>query len=108
VFDPRPKLARCQLPVLVLHGAKDRTIPPREARENFDRVSHANKQWSLIRGRGHSDVLTDPAYFLALSRFISAVKGGPFPAPVRGAAGLGLDALLLTWWSRLRRLLRAN
>lgn len=70
-FDPRFKLARCWLPVLVLHGAKDKTIHPREARANFEAVEHRTKRLVLVPKRGHNDVMRDDAYWRALAEFVS-------------------------------------
>jgi len=74
-FDPRRKLSRCKLPVLVLHGAKDRAIFPHEARENFDSVAHGRKRLVYISSRGHGDVLEDPSYYSTLGEFVRAVRG---------------------------------
>jgi pimeloyl-ACP methyl ester carboxylesterase len=85
VFDPAPKLARCQIPVLILHGEEDNTIRPHEARANFSRVRHPASRLCLIPGRGHGDVLFDPLYYQRLSEFVDRVieaRAG-IPAPLR-------------------------
>jgi alpha-beta hydrolase superfamily lysophospholipase len=74
VFDPRPKLARCPLPVLVLHAASDRTISASEARENFRKLGHPASRLVLIPRRDHHDVILDDAYFVALRDFVSSVE----------------------------------
>lgn len=74
-FDPRVKLGRCTLPALVLHGARDQTIPPREARENFAALASAHKRLALIHGRGHSDLLADDNYYRALHDFVRSFHG---------------------------------
>lgn len=74
VFDPRPKLARCALPLLVLHGAQDKTISPNEACANFAAARYGKKRLVMVPKRGHSDVMRDDAYWRALADFVTALR----------------------------------
>jgi hypothetical protein len=69
VFDPRPKLARCRVPALVLHGAEDELIPPSEAQGALDALGSTDKHLVLVPDRGHNDVSFNPAYWDALGAF---------------------------------------
>ena len=73
MFDPRPKLAACQLPVLVLHGAQDSVILPDEAHANFASLTTPKKQLTLVPARGHNDLFGDPAYWAALRAFVATL-----------------------------------
>ena len=70
VFDPRPKLARARVPVLVLHGADDEIIPPEEARATFAALSTPDRTLVLVPGRGHNDVMLDDGYWSALRALV--------------------------------------
>jgi alpha-beta hydrolase superfamily lysophospholipase len=69
-FCPLRKLARCQLPLLVLHGALDQLIQPREAQLLFDASASTRKQLVYIEGHGHNDVMQASAYWRALFAFL--------------------------------------
>ena len=73
VFNPRPKLARCPLPTLVLHGAEDRVISPDEARDNATALGGSLRALVLIPMRGHNDVSGSPLYWEALERFLASL-----------------------------------
>jgi hypothetical protein len=66
-FDPRRKLARGNGPLLVIHGAQDRSISSDEAKEVFELATTPHKHLALIEGRGHNDVSYAPAYWEALA-----------------------------------------
>lgn len=72
-FDARPKLAACQLPVLVLHGAQDEVISPDEARANFAALTTPHRQLVFVPGRGHNDLFGDAAYWEALRAFVATL-----------------------------------
>jgi alpha-beta hydrolase superfamily lysophospholipase len=72
-FDPATKLPHGRLPVLVLHGARDTTIDPREAAAAHAAAGAADKQLVLIPGRGHNDVSAHEAYWAALGAFLDRV-----------------------------------
>ncbi|MFO0599551.1 MAG: alpha/beta fold hydrolase [Myxococcaceae bacterium] len=70
-FDPRPKLARCRVPALVLHGDDDTLIEPVEARGSLAALGSPRKQLVLVPGRGHNDVSFAPEYWAALDEFLA-------------------------------------
>jgi pimeloyl-ACP methyl ester carboxylesterase len=75
-FDPATKIARGRLPLLVLHGARDTLIDPREAAAAHAAASSAaDRQLVLIPDRGHNDVSAGEAYWRALGAFIDQVAG---------------------------------
>lgn len=67
-----PELLRnVEIPVLVLHGARDTLLPPDHARENHAAVRHERKALHLIDGAGHNDILLfAAAYFGAIRAFL--------------------------------------
>jgi alpha-beta hydrolase superfamily lysophospholipase len=75
-FDPATKIARGRLPLLVLHGAHDTLIDPREAAAAHRAASSAaDRQLVLIPDRGHNDLSGAEAYWRALGAFIDRVVG---------------------------------
>lgn len=70
VFDPIPKLARCALPALVMHGEQDTLIRADEARANHAALGSAEKQLVLLPGVGHNDLMASPLYWSALAAFV--------------------------------------
>jgi alpha-beta hydrolase superfamily lysophospholipase len=75
-FDPLPKLAAGDLPLLVLHGADDELIDPAEARAAHAHAGAAHKQLVFIPDRGHNDLGLAPAYWQALATFLAGL-GSP-------------------------------
>ena len=66
-------LKHVAIPVLVLHGAVDRLLPPAHARENHAAVPHDRKALRLLDGAGHNDILGfASAYFGAIQDFLRA------------------------------------
>jgi len=77
-FDPETKLGRGRLPLLVLHGARDTLIDPREAAAAHDAaISAVARQLVLVPGRGHNDLAGAEPYWRALGDFIDQVVGQP-------------------------------
>jgi fermentation-respiration switch protein FrsA (DUF1100 family) len=72
-FDPSTKLALGRLPLLVLHGAHDTLIDPREARATLAAAGSADKKLVFVPGRGHNDLSLDEAYWLALAEFVDRI-----------------------------------
>lgn len=72
-FDPLPKLRRATTPTLVLHGAHDTLVEPREAKLAHQALGSSNKALVMIPGRGHNDVSDHPVYWAALHDFIGRV-----------------------------------
>jgi hypothetical protein len=73
VFDPLPKLARCALPTLVLHGTIDAIIRPDEAQRAFDAIASEHKSLRWIEHRGHNDSSLSPEYWSALRAFVDGL-----------------------------------
>ncbi|AUX45781.1 temperature sensitive supressor [Sorangium cellulosum] len=70
-FSNPELLKHVQIPVLVLHGALDRLLPPDHARANHAAVPHDRKALRLIDGAGHNDILGfAQAYFGAIRAFL--------------------------------------
>jgi len=73
-FDPAPKLARGQLPVLFLHGARDATIEASEAiAAHAAATATADRELVLVPRRGHNDLSGSDVYWDALRGFIDRV-----------------------------------
>jgi pimeloyl-ACP methyl ester carboxylesterase len=72
-FDPIPKLRAGRSPLLVIHGADDDMIVPREAQEAFDAAGTATKTLVFVAERGHNDVSASPVYWAAIRRLVMAV-----------------------------------
>jgi fermentation-respiration switch protein FrsA (DUF1100 family) len=75
-FAALPKLARSRLPLLVLHGEEDRSIPVAEARAAFEASGSASRRLVTIPRLGHNDLALDPAYWDALRRFVAETTRG--------------------------------
>ena len=64
-------LKEVEIPVLVLHGARDTLLPPAQAHENHAAVPHDDKALRIIDGAGHNDILLfASAYFGAIRSFL--------------------------------------
>ena len=85
VFDPLLKLARGTRPLLVLHGAEDDLIAPREARRAFDAAGTRDKRLQLIPGRGHNDLSWSPGYWDAVGAFLAGLIQTPTQQRPTGA-----------------------
>jgi alpha-beta hydrolase superfamily lysophospholipase len=70
VFDPIPKLRVGRSPLLVIHGADDDLIVPREAQEAFDAAGTPTKTLVFVPDRGHNDVSDSPMYWEAIEAFV--------------------------------------
>jgi len=76
-FEPAGKLRVGRLPLLVLHGARDTLIDPREAAAAHDTATAASdRRLVLVEGRGHNDHAGAETYWRALGAFIDRVIGG--------------------------------
>ena len=51
-FDAAGRIERVQSPVLVMHGAQDRTVPPELGRALYERAT-LPKRWLLVDGASH-------------------------------------------------------
>lgn len=64
-------LQKVDIPVLLLHGAEDRLIPPLDAHENHAAVPHERKALCVIERAGHNDILLfASSYFGAIRNFL--------------------------------------
>lgn len=72
-FDPIPKLRVGRSALLVLHGADDDMIVPREAQEAFDAAGTSTKKLVFVADRGHNDVSASPMYWDAIGTFVQAI-----------------------------------
>ncbi len=71
--DMAALLSAVQVPVLVVHGTRDRVIPPRKAREMVAAVP--GWRYVEIQGAGHVPYLSHPRQFLeALEPFLDEVE----------------------------------
>ena len=73
VFDPIPKLQLGRSALLVLHGADDDMIVPREAQNAFDAAGTSTKKLVFVANRGHNDVSASPTYWDAIGMFVRAM-----------------------------------
>ncbi len=75
-YDTLEKIARVEVPVMVLHGDRDEIVPFSMSGELFDAVK-GPKRFYTIEGAGHNDTyhVGGPAYFDALQEFVDEVIG---------------------------------
>jgi len=76
-FGNCQKIAGITLPTLILHGARDQTVPPAQA-EKLQAASGArNKQFLLVPGADHKTVIAQagPLYFQTIKRFVDGITG---------------------------------
>jgi uncharacterized protein len=67
-FDSLVKIARCNCPILIVHGTKDTWVPSAHA-ERLLAAAHSPKLLSLIPGADHSDKVL-VGFFDTLDRFL--------------------------------------
>jgi len=76
-FGNCQKIAAISLPTLILHGARDETVPPTQA-EKLQMASGArNKRFLLVPGAGHKTVVAKggPLYFQTIKGFVDGITG---------------------------------
>lgn len=81
LFNNGKKISKITCPLLIMHGAEDSLIPPREAEINHRRAGSKVKTLKILEGVGHNDIILAPgqAYFLCLRDFFdetAAFAGG--------------------------------
>jgi fermentation-respiration switch protein FrsA (DUF1100 family) len=54
-FDPLSEIGRIEVPILFLHGGRDRVVPPRFGRALFDAAREPKEQW-FEPDAGHGDL----------------------------------------------------
>jgi fermentation-respiration switch protein FrsA (DUF1100 family) len=74
-FPTAEFLDRAHVPVLMLHGDRDRVIPIELGRELFRRI-HGSKQFVVVAGGDHNDAVARDAqaYWSAIDRFIGTFR----------------------------------
>jgi pimeloyl-ACP methyl ester carboxylesterase len=72
-FDPLPKMARVQAPVVVIHGERDDLIIPEEGREL---AAAARGRFVGVPGAGHNDLFGMRGYWSVLGDFVRELCGG--------------------------------
>lgn len=77
LFDPRPKLARPGVPLLVIHGEDDALISAGEGEALFEAAATPDKRLVLIPGRGHNDLSGAAEYWDALRTLGAQVASRP-------------------------------
>lgn len=72
------RIAAVRVPVLVIHGELDELIPLEAAAELYHRLPSREKDFVVIPGAGHNDILWVGAeqYFSAVSRFVQRCLRG--------------------------------
>lgn len=77
-FASIDKIAKVHAPLLMLHGSRDSTIPPRLGRQLFE-AAHAPKQWLEIEDGAHSDLdlVAPQSYQSALRTFTQRYLSAP-------------------------------
>jgi pimeloyl-ACP methyl ester carboxylesterase len=75
LFDNRRKIAQLPLPLLVIHGERDRIIPVGQGQVLFDRSPAQHKVLMLVPGAGHNDLVTKASarYLAAIKKFVDDV-----------------------------------
>ncbi len=73
-FDSVNKIQQIHLPLLMIHGERDRVVPLRLGRKLFD-AANPPKEFYEIAGADHNDtyIIGGPAYFAKLWDFIAHV-----------------------------------
>ena len=74
-LDPIPKSRHVEVPTLLLHGRDDTLMPVRDAERLAEACPSATME--LISGRGHNDVMLDPAWRKAVQSFLAARAPSP-------------------------------
>ena len=54
-YDSAVRIGEVRVPVLVIHGADDRVVPPEQGRRLYDAANHP-KRLVIIPGAGHNDL----------------------------------------------------
>ena len=80
-FDSMSKIGDVRVPLLVLHGDRDETIPIEVGWALFD-AANEPKRFHVIKGGGHSDghMIGGPAYYEALRTFVEDPAGSGEPS----------------------------
>jgi uncharacterized protein len=76
-FDNRARVRELRIPLLVVHGSRDRLVPPAMGRELYETAPEP-RRWFEIRGADHNNAFSvgGAPYFDRLSAFVLEVAGG--------------------------------
>lgn len=55
-FESLSKIGVLKMPILVIHGTRDLTVPYKFGKKLFDHITATKKQLATLKGAGHSDV----------------------------------------------------
>lgn len=77
-FTNLAKISQVSLPTLIIHGQNDMLIPYTEGQQLYEQSPAAQKQFLLIPGAGHNDIMFAgrEAYFKAIKEFTRPAPGG--------------------------------
>ncbi len=60
-FENDHKIAQIQMPILIIHGDKDRTVPMQYGEKLFSYATSPSKLFVSLKGAGHADVYSHKA-----------------------------------------------
>ena len=69
LFNNSEKIRLVKCPLLIMHGADDFLISPREAKLNYDNAASKKKHLKILEGVGHNDMMMSDSYFSSLIHF---------------------------------------
>ncbi len=72
--DNAKRVAKTQVPLLVIHGSDDTIVPVAQGREVFEASRAATKRMVEVLGARHDDVLGSPATLYAIERFLALLR----------------------------------
>ncbi|OGW19765.1 MAG: hypothetical protein A3K09_00515 [Nitrospinae bacterium RIFCSPLOWO2_12_FULL_47_7] len=72
LFSNSRKIAGVLCPLLILHGAEDRLILPKEAELNYQKAGSQSKTLKILPGVGHNDIIMADTYFSCLHEFFTS------------------------------------
>ncbi len=78
-FDNAAKVGELHLPLLVIHGERDRIVPVGNGQALYDASPAADRTLARVPGAGHNDLLfvAPAAYFNALRAFVERAVSKP-------------------------------
>ena len=79
-YDNLAKVADLSMPLLVIHGTEDSTVPLSQGEAVFDRAA-GPKTLLRVRGAGHNDsfFVGGETYWAAWSEFLASVRSSGSP-----------------------------
>lgn len=73
IFNNSRKIAQLTCPLLIMHGAEDCLISPKEAELNYQQAGSRLKTLKILDGVGHNDIIMAKSYFPCLQEFFTNV-----------------------------------